>query len=111
MDLEQDIQVITQKDKNVSPEARHKWRMPKLPPVPKAINFYTLIESPEADITAIHVVRPESFPASHNRDIPVSVKKLVHGRKEEALWLGTMSSYLQVKNFMGQEKTEELLRG
>ncbi|MBW0590002.1 hypothetical protein O181_129717 [Austropuccinia psidii MF-1] len=28
-----------------------------------------------------------------------------------SLWIGTISSYLQVKKFMGPEKTEELLRG
>ncbi|MBW0546649.1 hypothetical protein O181_086364 [Austropuccinia psidii MF-1] len=50
----------------------------------------TLIESPEADITAIPVFRPESFPEGNNRDIPVSVQEL---------------------KFMGPEKTEELLRG
>ncbi|MBW0573530.1 hypothetical protein O181_113245 [Austropuccinia psidii MF-1] len=53
MDLDQDIPVINQKDKNVSPEERHKWRMPELPPVPKG----------------------------NNRDIPVSVKELVYGGK------------------------------
>ncbi|MBW0542231.1 hypothetical protein O181_081946 [Austropuccinia psidii MF-1] len=37
MDLDQDLQVITPKDKNVSPEERHKWRMPELPQVPKDI--------------------------------------------------------------------------
>ncbi|MBW0525777.1 hypothetical protein O181_065492 [Austropuccinia psidii MF-1] len=31
--------------------------------------FYTLIESPEADITAITVLRPELFPTGGNRDI------------------------------------------
>ncbi|MBW0526931.1 hypothetical protein O181_066646 [Austropuccinia psidii MF-1] len=36
MDLNQDVQVKIPKDKNVSPEERHKWRMPKLLPVPKA---------------------------------------------------------------------------
>ncbi|MBW0592635.1 hypothetical protein O181_132350 [Austropuccinia psidii MF-1] len=36
MDLYQEIQVINPKDKNVSPEERHKWRMPELPPVNKA---------------------------------------------------------------------------
>ncbi|MBW0517361.1 hypothetical protein O181_057076 [Austropuccinia psidii MF-1] len=36
MDLDQDIQVMKLKDKNVSPEERHKWRMLELPPVPKA---------------------------------------------------------------------------
>ncbi|MBW0507718.1 hypothetical protein O181_047433, partial [Austropuccinia psidii MF-1] len=53
MDLDQDIQVENPKDKNVSPEQRHKWRMPKLPPVLKG----------------------------SNRDIPVSVQELVYGGK------------------------------
>ncbi|MBW0542681.1 hypothetical protein O181_082396 [Austropuccinia psidii MF-1] len=53
MDLDQDIQVINQKDKNVSLDKRHKWRMPELPPVPKG----------------------------NNRDIPVSVQELVYGSK------------------------------
>ncbi|MBW0583348.1 hypothetical protein O181_123063 [Austropuccinia psidii MF-1] len=44
-----------------------------------ASNFYTLIESPEADITAI-AVRPESLSTGNNRDIPVSVQELVYGR-------------------------------
>ncbi|MBW0573271.1 hypothetical protein O181_112986 [Austropuccinia psidii MF-1] len=35
MDLDQDIQVTNPKDKNGSPEERHKWRMPELPPAPK----------------------------------------------------------------------------
>ncbi|MBW0489078.1 hypothetical protein O181_028793, partial [Austropuccinia psidii MF-1] len=35
MDLDQDIQVINPKDKNFSPEERHKWRLPELQPVPK----------------------------------------------------------------------------
>ncbi|MBW0519468.1 hypothetical protein O181_059183 [Austropuccinia psidii MF-1] len=46
-----------------------------------ASTFETLIESPEAEITAIPVVRPESFPAGNNRDIPVSVQELVYGGK------------------------------
>ncbi|MBW0580898.1 hypothetical protein O181_120613 [Austropuccinia psidii MF-1] len=43
--------------------------------------FDTLIESPEADIAAIPVVRPQSFPKGINRDIPVSVQELVYGGK------------------------------
>ncbi|MBW0546233.1 hypothetical protein O181_085948, partial [Austropuccinia psidii MF-1] len=35
MDLDQDIPVTNQKGKNFSPEERHKWRIPELPPVPK----------------------------------------------------------------------------
>ncbi|MBW0579363.1 hypothetical protein O181_119078 [Austropuccinia psidii MF-1] len=40
MDLDQDIPVTNQKDKNVIPEERHKWRMPELPPVPKDLNHF-----------------------------------------------------------------------
>ncbi|MBW0589881.1 hypothetical protein O181_129596 [Austropuccinia psidii MF-1] len=46
-----------------------------------ASTFETLIESPEADITAIAVVRPESLSTGNNRDIPVSVQELVYGSK------------------------------
>ncbi|MBW0581665.1 hypothetical protein O181_121380 [Austropuccinia psidii MF-1] len=57
----------------------------------------TLIESPEAEITAIAVVRPESLSTGNNRDIPVSVQELVYGSKTErgellpSLWIGTMN--------------------
>ncbi|MBW0576932.1 hypothetical protein O181_116647 [Austropuccinia psidii MF-1] len=46
-----------------------------------ASTFDTPIESPEADITSISVVRPESLSTGNNRDIPVSVQELVYGRK------------------------------
>ncbi|MBW0504083.1 hypothetical protein O181_043798 [Austropuccinia psidii MF-1] len=65
MDLSQDTQVIIPKDKNVSPEERHKLRMPELPPVLKEGN---------------------------NRDIPVSVQELVYGSKEAGV--GTSSKSL-----------------
>ncbi|MBW0572367.1 hypothetical protein O181_112082 [Austropuccinia psidii MF-1] len=42
--------------------------------------FDTLIESAEADITAI-AVRPESLPTGSSRDIPVSVQNLVYCNK------------------------------
>ncbi|MBW0510780.1 hypothetical protein O181_050495 [Austropuccinia psidii MF-1] len=48
-----------------------------------ASTFDTLIESPEADITAITVVRPESLSTGNNRDFPVSILELVYGGKEE----------------------------
>ncbi|MBW0563311.1 hypothetical protein O181_103026, partial [Austropuccinia psidii MF-1] len=38
MDVNQDISVINQRYKNVSPKERHKWRMPELPPVPKDVH-------------------------------------------------------------------------
>ncbi|MBW0569303.1 hypothetical protein O181_109018 [Austropuccinia psidii MF-1] len=43
-----------------------------------ASTFEPLIESPEADITAISV-RPESFPTGSSGDLPVSVQELVYG--------------------------------
>ncbi|MBW0460742.1 hypothetical protein O181_000457 [Austropuccinia psidii MF-1] len=46
-----------------------------------ANTFDTPIQSPEADITAITIVRPEPFPTGNNRDIPVLVQELVYGRK------------------------------
>ncbi|MBW0524894.1 hypothetical protein O181_064609 [Austropuccinia psidii MF-1] len=82
-----------------------------------ASTFDTFIESTEADINAISAVRPEPFPTGNNRDIPVSVEELSYGRKETvvellpSLWIGKMSSYLQVNTFMGPGKTEDLLKG
>ncbi|MBW0525166.1 hypothetical protein O181_064881 [Austropuccinia psidii MF-1] len=45
--------------------------------------FGNLIKSPEADIIAISVVRPESIPTGNNRDIPISIQELIYGRKTE----------------------------
>ncbi|MBW0524581.1 hypothetical protein O181_064296 [Austropuccinia psidii MF-1] len=56
----------------------------------------TIIESPEADITAIPVVRLESFPEGDNRHIPVSIQELVYGRK--AAGVGTSAKYLDRDN-------------
>ncbi|MBW0569232.1 hypothetical protein O181_108947 [Austropuccinia psidii MF-1] len=61
-----------------------------------ASTFETLIGSPEADINAIPVVRPESFPEGINRDIPVSLKELVYGVK--AARVGTSSKSLDRQN-------------
>ncbi|MBW0554998.1 hypothetical protein O181_094713 [Austropuccinia psidii MF-1] len=46
-----------------------------------ASTFDTLIEIPEADITAIAVVRLESLSTGSNRDISVSVQEMVYGSK------------------------------
>ncbi|MBW0546153.1 hypothetical protein O181_085868, partial [Austropuccinia psidii MF-1] len=48
-----------------------------------ASTFDTLIESKEADITSISVVRPKSLSTGNNRDIPVSIQELVYGSKTE----------------------------
>ncbi|MBW0592385.1 hypothetical protein O181_132100, partial [Austropuccinia psidii MF-1] len=50
-----------------------------------ASTFNNLIESPEDDITAIAVVRPESLSTGNNRDIPVSVQELVYGSKKSSM--------------------------
>ncbi|MBW0526926.1 hypothetical protein O181_066641 [Austropuccinia psidii MF-1] len=57
-----------------------------------ASTFDTLIERPEDDITAIPVVRPESYPTGNSEDIPVSVQELVYGDKTAGL--GTSSKSL-----------------
>ncbi|MBW0563081.1 hypothetical protein O181_102796 [Austropuccinia psidii MF-1] len=46
-----------------------------------ARTFDTLIESQEADITPIAIVRPESLSTGKNRDIPVSLQEMVYGSK------------------------------
>ncbi|MBW0537909.1 hypothetical protein O181_077624 [Austropuccinia psidii MF-1] len=61
-----------------------------------ASTFETLIESPEADITAIPFVRPESFPTGNNRNIPVSIQELVYGGK--AAGVGTSAKSLDRHN-------------
>ncbi|MBW0565766.1 hypothetical protein O181_105481 [Austropuccinia psidii MF-1] len=58
--------------------------------------FDTLIESTEAEITAIPSVRPESFPTGNNRNIPVSVQELVYGGK--AAGVGTSAKSLDRQN-------------
>ncbi|MBW0584874.1 hypothetical protein O181_124589 [Austropuccinia psidii MF-1] len=47
-----------------------------------AITFYTLLESPEAYITAISICRSEIFSTGNSGNIPVSVKELLYGGKE-----------------------------
>ncbi|MBW0512585.1 hypothetical protein O181_052300 [Austropuccinia psidii MF-1] len=54
--------------------------------------FDTFLESSEADITAIPVFRPESFPTGNSGDIPVSVQELVYGGKASVV--GTSSKPL-----------------
>ncbi|MBW0509664.1 hypothetical protein O181_049379 [Austropuccinia psidii MF-1] len=96
MDLDQQIQVKNPKDKNVSPEERHKWRVPELPPVPKDLNYFQ-----QAAIEIYHSQYKNWF----------MVAKQQEGELLQSLWIVTINSYLQVTNFMGPEKTEELLRG
>ncbi|MBW0507619.1 hypothetical protein O181_047334 [Austropuccinia psidii MF-1] len=70
------------------PQEQHIWRMPELPPIPKAIEIYRS-----------------------------QYKNWFRAPKEEeweicpSLWQGAMNSYLHIKSFLGQEKTIELLGG
>ncbi|MBW0584602.1 hypothetical protein O181_124317 [Austropuccinia psidii MF-1] len=76
MDLDQDIQVINPKEKNVSPEQRHKWKIPELLPVPKG----------------------------NNRDIPVLVQELVYCSK--AAGVGTSAKSLHRHNELISSREE-----
>ncbi|MBW0557432.1 hypothetical protein O181_097147 [Austropuccinia psidii MF-1] len=95
MDLDQDIQAINPKYKNVSPEERHKWRIPELPPVPKDLNHF------QQETTEIY--------QSHYKNWFMAAKQQ-EWELLPNLWIGTINSYLQVKKFMGPEKTEEPLK-
>ncbi|MBW0565371.1 hypothetical protein O181_105086 [Austropuccinia psidii MF-1] len=61
-----------------------------------ASTFDTLIEGPEADISAITVVRPEPFPTGNNINIPVSEQKVVYCSKAKGV--GTSAKSLSRNN-------------
>ncbi|MBW0556299.1 hypothetical protein O181_096014 [Austropuccinia psidii MF-1] len=61
-----------------------------------ASTFDTIIDSQEADITAIPITIPEPFPTCNNRDIPVSVQELVYGSK--AAGVRASANYLERHN-------------
>ncbi|MBW0541560.1 hypothetical protein O181_081275, partial [Austropuccinia psidii MF-1] len=83
VDLDQEIQVINPKYKNVSPEeAQMEDSTASTSSQRLASTFDTLIESPEADITSISVNKPETLSTGNNRDIPVSVQALIYGSKK-----------------------------
>ncbi|MBW0561951.1 hypothetical protein O181_101666 [Austropuccinia psidii MF-1] len=58
--------------------------------------FETLIAIQEAEINAIPVVRPGSFPTSNNRNISASIQELVYGGK--ASGVGTSAKCLNRHN-------------
>ncbi|MBW0567056.1 hypothetical protein O181_106771 [Austropuccinia psidii MF-1] len=63
MDLDQDIKVINQKDKNFSSEESHKGNISELQPVPK----------------------------DNNRDIPVTVQEMIYCSKNKVVGTSTKS--------------------
>ncbi|MBW0554436.1 hypothetical protein O181_094151 [Austropuccinia psidii MF-1] len=109
MDLDQDIKVMNQKAKNASPEERQKMEDSRTFPSPKmlASTFETLIESPEAEITAISVVIYEQFPTGNSGNIPASVQELVYGGKTAGV--GTSSKPLDKENELLSSSKEVLV--
>ncbi|MBW0574907.1 hypothetical protein O181_114622 [Austropuccinia psidii MF-1] len=83
MHLEQDIPVINQKRQECQPrgEAQMEDARTSTSSQRLASTFDTLIESPETEITAIVVVRPESLSTGNNGDFPVSIQGLFYGGK------------------------------
>ncbi|MBW0572718.1 hypothetical protein O181_112433 [Austropuccinia psidii MF-1] len=73
-----------------------------------ARNFDIVIESPEADITAIPVVRSESFPTGSNRDIPVPLQELVCGGKAAGVGTSAKSLYSKNELLSSSEEVEKL---
>ncbi|MBW0501600.1 hypothetical protein O181_041315 [Austropuccinia psidii MF-1] len=69
-----------------------------------ASTFETLIESQEAEVTAIPVVMPELFPTGINRNIPVSIQELVYGSK--AAGVGTSFKSLDRHNELISSREE-----
>ncbi|MBW0556023.1 hypothetical protein O181_095738 [Austropuccinia psidii MF-1] len=108
MDLDHNIQVKIQKTRmsaqrrGTMEDSRNSTSSQRL-----ARTFYTLIQSPESDITAIPVVRPESFPTGSNRDIPVSVQELVYGGKAAGLGTSAKSLYSHNELLFSSEDVHE----
>ncbi|MBW0511253.1 hypothetical protein O181_050968 [Austropuccinia psidii MF-1] len=78
------------KDNIVSPEEKHKWKIPELPPVPKDLNHF------EWATLEIYQSQYKNW---------FMVEKKQEWELLPSLWIGTMKSYLQVKKFMGPDKT------
>ncbi|MBW0555220.1 hypothetical protein O181_094935, partial [Austropuccinia psidii MF-1] len=78
------------------PQERHIWRMPELPPIPQGLNHF--------QVAGIEIYQ-------------LQYKNWCRAAKEEeweicpSLWQGAINSYLNIKSFLGQEKTIELSGG
>ncbi|MBW0504042.1 hypothetical protein O181_043757 [Austropuccinia psidii MF-1] len=84
------------KEKNVSPEERHKWKIAELPTVPNDMNHFQ-----QATIEIYQSQYNNWFMAAKKQELELL----------PSLWMGTINSYIQAKKLMGPEKTEDLLRG
>ncbi|MBW0477019.1 hypothetical protein O181_016734 [Austropuccinia psidii MF-1] len=77
-------------------------------------NFYV---NSEPEIIEGNIVSAEPFPSFRNRNISVTLEKLVQSSKIRGVGnipkplAGAMNSYIHIKSFLVQEKTIELLGG
>ncbi|MBW0562309.1 hypothetical protein O181_102024, partial [Austropuccinia psidii MF-1] len=78
------------------PQERHIWRMPELPPIPQGLNHFQV-----AEIEVYQCQYKNWFRAAKEEEWEIY----------PSLWQGGMNSYLQIKSFLGQEETIELLGG
>ncbi|MBW0498834.1 hypothetical protein O181_038549 [Austropuccinia psidii MF-1] len=101
MDLDQ--------DKIVSPEERHKWKMPELSPAPLTLQKLTKLLFLLSDLNHFQQATIEIYQSRYKNWFMAA--KPQEWEFLPSIWIGTMNSYFQVKNFMGPEKTEGLLRG
>ncbi|MBW0521945.1 hypothetical protein O181_061660 [Austropuccinia psidii MF-1] len=77
MNPDQEIKFKNSKDQNASPK---NWRS-STSSQSLVSTFDTLLDSPEAEVTAISYVRSDHLSGSGSRDIPVPGQELVCGRK------------------------------
>ncbi|MBW0490228.1 hypothetical protein O181_029943 [Austropuccinia psidii MF-1] len=89
MDVDKE-ETLTGPDLESTPQERHVWRIPELPPIPQ--------------VAAIEIYQYQ-------------YKKWYRAAKAEeweicpSLWQGAMNTYLHIKSFLGQEKTKQLVGG
>ncbi|MBW0589912.1 hypothetical protein O181_129627, partial [Austropuccinia psidii MF-1] len=81
--LDQEIPVKNQKDKNVSPEERNKWRIPELLPVPKGSSGDLAVSVQEL-VYGCQTARVGTSPKSLDRHHELlSSSKEVHGARKD----------------------------
>ncbi|MBW0474700.1 hypothetical protein O181_014415 [Austropuccinia psidii MF-1] len=111
MDLNQNIQVINTKDKNFSPEERHKFKMPELQLIPKDIpvSVQELVYGSKAAQVGT------SAKSLHRHNVLISSSEEVHGpRKDRGPSEELEAHVLQRKNPTDKilvEKQRKLVRG
>ncbi|MBW0530616.1 hypothetical protein O181_070331 [Austropuccinia psidii MF-1] len=71
----------------------------------------------ESELIHDNILRAEPLSSGSNRNLSMPIQNWLRAAIEEeweicpSLWQGAINSYLQIKSFLGQEKTTELLGG